>query len=89
MSVIIIGCSGVGYMLLLLFFSLHTSSSIPLFVLTPVVTHFSPHSTLYILSTGLNPNSLIPLFSTCLAATYSANRAAITSLSLPTTIKFS
>lgn len=41
----------------------------------------------YILSTGLNPKTRIPLFSTCLAATYSANRAIITFRSLPTTCR--
>lgn len=44
---------------------------------------------IYILSTGLNPNTFIPLFNTCLAATYSANRAIMTFRSLPTTCRWS
>jgi hypothetical protein len=42
----------------------------------------------YILSTGLNPNTRMPLLNTCRAATYSASRASMTPRSLvPTTCK--
>ena len=40
-------------------------------------------------STGLNPSSLIPLCSTCLAASYSAILAFMTSGSLPMTLRTS
>jgi len=54
-----------------------------------IFTTLQPILFAHILSTGLSPSIRIPLFNTCLAATYSANLAIITFLSLPTTCKWS
>lgn len=60
-------------------FSLYQSCRNPQSMLSCRVPH--------ILSTGLNPSTFIPLYKTCLAATYSANLAIKTFFSLPTTCK--
>jgi hypothetical protein len=44
---------------------------------------------IYILSTGVNPNNLIPFPNTCLAALYKLSLALNTGSSLPTTCKWS
>ena len=74
-----------------LFSSLHRRLFVNIWTLFTAMNHFT-HAhvfllfllvSIYILSTGVKPSTLMPLFNTCLAATYNANRATMRPFSDP------